>query len=110
MKTAKPKSRTVRPPKKSGNLVNLRLYVAGQTTKSIAAFSNLKRTCEEFLPGKYSIEVIDLTKNPQLARGDQILAVPTVVRSLPEPIRKMIGDLSNREKLLIGLDIRELAV
>jgi len=105
MKTAKPKSAS----KKNGCVLNLRLYVAGQTPKSIAAFSNLKRTCEEFLPGKYNIEVIDLTKNPQLARGDQILAVPTVVRNLPTPIRKMIGDLSNREKLLIGLDIKDHA-
>ena len=84
----------------------LRLYVAGQTPKSINAFANLKRACDEHLPGKYKIEVIDLTKNPQLARGDQILAVPTVVRSLPTPIRKMIGDLSNQEKLLIGLDFK----
>lgn len=88
----------------------LRLYVAGQTPKSIAALSNLKRVCDECLPGKYSIEVIDLTKNPQLARGDQILAVPTVVRRLPPPIRKLIGDLSNRDKLLIGLDIQNYAV
>ena len=110
MKTSKLKSRPVSRAKQARDIVNLRLYVAGQTPKSIAALSNLKRTCEEFLPGKYHIEIIDLTKNPQLARGDQILAVPTVVRSLPQPIRKMIGDLSNREKLLIGLDIQDLAV
>jgi len=91
------------------DLTTLRLYVAGQTPKSIAAFGNLKRACDEFLAGKYEIEVIDLTKNPQLARGDQILAVPTVVRRLPTPIRKLIGDLSNREKLLIGLDIHPAA-
>jgi circadian clock protein KaiB len=90
--------------------MTLRLYVAGQSAKSITAFANLKRACEENMPGKYKIEVIDLTKNPQLARGDQILAVPTVVRSLPTPIRKMIGDLSNKEKLLIGLDFQNRAV
>jgi circadian clock protein KaiB len=84
----------------------LRLYVAGQTPKSLAAFANLKRICEEHLKGKYSIEVIDLLKNPQLAAGDQILAIPTLVRKLPEPIRKIIGDLSNTERVLVGLDIR----
>jgi len=83
----------------------LRLYVAGQTPRSIAALANLKQVCEERVPGKYQIEVIDLLKKPQLASGDQILAVPTLVRSLPQPIRKIIGDLSNKEKLLIGLDI-----
>jgi circadian clock protein KaiB len=93
-------------PKPAAEIMRLKLYVAGQTPKSITAFANLKRACEEHLPGKYEIEVIDLTKNPQLARGDQILAVPTVVRSLPKPIRKMIGDLSNKEKLLIGLDLQ----
>ena len=96
--------------KRNGNIMVLRLYVAGQTPKSITAFANLKRACEETMPGKYEIDVIDLTKNPQLARGDQILAVPTVVRSLPKPIRKMIGDLSNREKLLIGLDFQNRTV
>ena len=99
---AAPQSRS----KRDGQITTLRLYVAGQTPKSITAFANLKRACDEHLPGKYKIEVIDLTKNPQLARGDQILAVPTVVRSLPRPIRKMIGDLSNKEKLLIGLDLQ----
>lgn len=84
----------------------LRLYVAGQTAKSVAAFANLKRLCEEHLHGCYSIEVIDLLENPQLAKGDQILAVPTLVRKLPEPIRKIIGDLSNTERVLVGLDIR----
>jgi circadian clock protein KaiB len=98
-----------RRPRQNGRLTTLRLYVAGQTPKSIAAFANLKQACDEHLPGKYKIEVIDLTKSPQLARGDQILAVPTVVRSLPKPIRKMIGDLSNREKLLIGLDLQSWA-
>lgn len=86
----------------------LRLYVAGQTPKSVTALSNLKKYCEEFLQGKYTIEVIDLLKNPQLAEGDQILAVPTLVRKVPEPIRKIIGDLSNQEKVLVGLDVRPL--
>jgi circadian clock protein KaiB len=83
----------------------LRLYVAGQTPKSLTAFANLKKICEEHLAGKYSIEVIDLLENPQLAEGDQILAIPTLVRKLPEPIRKIIGDLSNMEKVLIGLNL-----
>jgi circadian clock protein KaiB len=83
----------------------LRLYVAGQTPKSIAAFVNLKKICEEHLAGRYRIEVIDLLRNPQLARGDQILAVPTLVRNLPVPVRKIIGDLSNTERVLIGLDL-----
>jgi circadian clock protein KaiB len=86
--------------------VLLRLYVAGQTPRSIAAFANLKRICEEHLAGRYQIEVVDLIQNPQLARGDQILAVPTLVRRLPEPVRKIIGDLSNSERVLVGLDIR----
>jgi circadian clock protein KaiB len=85
---------------------NLRLYVAGQTPKSIAAFTNLKKICEEYLAGKYQIEVIDLLKNPQLAKGDQIIALPTLVRKLPEPIKKIIGDLANTERVLVGLDIR----
>lgn len=84
----------------------LRLYVAGQTSKSLVAFANLKRICEEHLAGRYRIEVIDLLVNPQLARGDQILAVPTLVRKLPEPLKKIIGDLSNTERVLIGLDVR----
>jgi len=84
----------------------LRLYVAGQTTKSVAALANLKRYCEEYLVGRYTLEVIDLLQNPQLAEGDQILAIPTLVRKVPEPIRKIIGDLSNEEKVLVGLDIR----
>ena len=85
----------------------LRLYVAGQTPKSIAAFANLKKICEEHLAGEYHIEIIDLLKQPQLASGDQILAIPTLVRKLPSPIRKIIGDLSNTERVLVGLDIRE---
>ncbi len=84
----------------------LRLYVAGQTPKSLAAFANLKKICEEHLSGKYRIEVIDLLEHPQLARGDQIVAVPTLVRQLPPPLRKIIGDLSNTEKVLVGLDIK----
>jgi circadian clock protein KaiB len=84
----------------------LRLYIAGQTQKSVTAFANLKRICEEHLKGEYRIEVIDLLKNPQLARGDQILAVPTLVRKLPEPMKKIIGDLSNEARVLVGLDIR----
>jgi circadian clock protein KaiB len=84
----------------------LRLYVAGNTAKSITALNNLKKYCEEHLKGKYKIEVIDLLVQPQLAAGDQILAVPTLVRKVPEPIRKIIGDLSNEEKVLVGLNIR----
>ncbi len=84
----------------------LRLYVAGHTARSIAAFDNLKRICEEHLEGKYHIEVIDLLKNPELAKGDQILAVPTLVRKLPPPLKKIIGDLSNRVRVLVGLDLR----
>lgn len=85
---------------------NLRLYVAGQTPKSMTAIANLKRLCDEHLPGRHRIEVIDLMENPKLARTDQILAIPTLVRSLPNPIRKVIGDLSNSERVLVGLDIR----
>ena len=84
----------------------LRLYVAGNTAKSKLALTNLKRYCEEHLKGKYLIEVIDLLKQPQLAEGDQILAIPTLVKKVPEPIRKIIGDLSNEEKVLVGLNIR----
>jgi circadian clock protein KaiB len=86
-------------------LFQLRLYVAGQTPKSQTALTNLKRICETHLNGEYTIEVIDLTKNPQLAVSDQILAIPTLVRRLPEPIIKIIGDLSNEERVLVGLDI-----
>jgi circadian clock protein KaiB len=85
----------------------LRLYVAGKTDKSVTAFANLKSYCEEHLQGVYSIEVIDLLENPQLAEGDQILAIPTLVRKVPLPIRKIIGDLSDKERVLVGLDIRE---
>ena len=90
----------------SSEFWELRLYVAGQTPNSLRAFANLKKICEEHLKGKYKIEVIDLIKNPQLAAGDQILAIPTLVRKLPEPLRKIIGDLSNTERVLVGLDIR----
>jgi len=100
-------------PKKSKTVAvdvqyQLRLYVAGQTPKSIAAFDNLKRICAEHLEGICSIEVIDLLVSPQLAKGDQILAVPTLVRKLPEPVKKIIGDLSNTERVLVGLDIKPL--
>jgi circadian clock protein KaiB len=84
---------------------NLRLYVAGQTPKSVTALANLKKICEQHLPEKYHIEVIDLVRNPQLARTDQILAIPTLVRNLPTPIKKIIGDLSNTEKVLLGLEL-----
>ena len=84
----------------------LRLYVAGQTPNSMKALANLRKIAEEHLKGKYTIEVVDLLKNPQLAAGDQILAIPTLVRKLPEPIRKIIGDLSNTERVIVGLDIR----
>jgi circadian clock protein KaiB len=84
----------------------LKLYVAGQTKKSIAAFTNLKKICDEHLAGKYSIEIVDLLKNPTLAKGDQILAIPTVVRQLPPPVKKLIGDLANTERVIVGLDIK----
>jgi circadian clock protein KaiB len=83
----------------------LRLYVAGQTPKSLAAFSNLRKICETHLAGRYEIEVIDLLEHPQLARGDEIIAVPTLVRKLPEPIKKLIGDLSDTERVLVGLQL-----
>jgi len=91
-----------------GEKWELRLYVAGQTPKSVLALKNINRYCKENLEGKYSIEVIDLLKNPQLAEGDQIFAIPTLVRKFPEPIRKIIGDLSNEERVLVGLNIRAL--
>src|SRR3954471_4333196 len=87
--------------RKASEFWELRLYVAGQTTKSVAAFANLKKICDEHLTGKYTIEVIDLLEHPQLARGDQIVAIPTLVRKLPEPIRRIVGDLSNTEKALV---------
>ena len=103
MEKLKPRART----RHSSKTYQLRLYVAGQTPKSLAAFANLKKICEEHLPGQYEIEVIDLLKKPQLASGDQILAIPTLVRKLPSPIKKIIGDLSNTERVLVGLDLRE---
>ena len=105
------------PPKRTGaksseaeepphELWRLRLYVAGQSPKCLTAFANLKKICEEHLAGEYEIEIIDLLERPQLASGDQILAIPTLVRRLPEPMRKIIGDLSNTERVLVGLDLR----
>jgi circadian clock protein KaiB len=88
---------------------DLRLYIAGRTPKCVAAFTNLKKLCEEHLAGQYRIEVIDLVENTQLAKGDQILAIPTLVRKLPAPIKKIIGDLSNTERVLVGLDLRPRA-
>jgi len=95
-----------KPAKASQPEWQLRLYVAGATAKSVAALANLRRMCEEHLAGRYEIEVIDLLVNPKLAAGDQILAVPTLVRKFPEPIRKIIGDLSNEERVLVGLDVK----
>ncbi|HVT79364.1 MAG TPA: circadian clock KaiB family protein [Phycisphaerae bacterium] len=100
----RPAARAPRP-----NQWNLRLYVAGQTPKSLAAFANLRRLCEQHLNGRYTIEVIDLVKNPQLAQSDQIFAVPTLVRKIPVPIKKIIGDLSNTERFLIGFDLKPQA-
>ncbi len=94
------------PPPPSDDRWELRLYVAGKTTKSVAALANLQRYCAQYLEGRYSLEVIDLLEHPQLAEGDQILAIPTLVRRVPEPLRKVIGDLSNEERVLVGLDIR----
>ena len=85
---------------------NLRLYIAGDTSRSIAALTNLQRICDEHLAGQYHVEVVDLLKSPQLAAGDQIIAVPTLVRRLPAPLKKIIGDLSNSEQVLVGLDLR----
>lgn len=100
-----PRKRSAKPAKKKDAPYMLRLYVAGQTPRCVTAFANLKRICEEHLAGQYQIQVIDLLENPQLARGDQILAIPTLVRKLPEPVRKIIGDLSNTERVLVGLDL-----
>jgi circadian clock protein KaiB len=97
--------------RKNGNTVDdekweLRLYTAGQTPKSLAAIRNLKKVCEEHLAGRYQIEVVDLLKNPRLAKDDQIVAIPTLVRKLPDPVRKIIGDLSDTERALVGLQLR----
>jgi circadian clock protein KaiB len=98
--------KTIKTASESTEHWDLRLYVAGQTARAVTAFQNLQKICEKHMPGQYRIEVIDLLKNPQLAKGDQILAVPTLVRKLPEPVRKIIGDLSNTERVLVGLDLR----
>jgi circadian clock protein KaiB len=105
---AKTKARPRKPPTRKAALWNLRLYVADQTPNSVRAIANLKSLCEEHLKGRYQIELIDLRKNPQLARGDQIVAVPTLVRRLPTPLRTVIGDLSNTVQLLVGLDLRKV--
>ena len=94
------------PDGRTAKLWQLRLYVAGQTPKSLTAFSNLKKICESHLNGRYRIEVIDLMEQPQLSKGDQILAIPTLVRKLPQPVRKIIGDLSDANRVLVGLDLR----
>jgi circadian clock protein KaiB len=85
---------------------NLRLYIAGQTPKSIAALANLRRICDEHMQGQYEVEVIDLMENPHLAQKDQIVAIPTLIRKLPEPLKRIIGDLSNTERVLVGLDLQ----
>lgn len=103
---SKRRLRVPRPQRSNGDFFELRLYIAGQTSRSLAALANLKRICEEHLQGRYRLEVIDLLEHPQLARGDQILALPTLVRKLPEPIRKLVGDLSDTESALVGLDLR----
>jgi circadian clock protein KaiB len=98
--------------RKNGDAVEkweLRLYTAGQTPKSLAAIKNLKRVCEEHLPGRYDIEIVDLLKNPRLAKDDQIVAIPTLVRKLPVPLRKIIGDLSDTERTLVGLQLRQVS-
>ena len=101
----KAKSSSTAPPPQSPHIIQLRLYVAGQTPRSLAALTNLKRICDEHLEGRYDLKVIDLIKQPQLAQGDQILAIPTLVRNLPTPILKIIGDLSNVDRVLVGLDL-----
>ncbi|HXV81873.1 MAG TPA: circadian clock KaiB family protein [Candidatus Binatia bacterium] len=101
-----PNANLTKMPKPHNDTWVLRLYVAGQTPKSVTAFANLKKICAEYLEDKYRIELIDLLENPQLAQGDQILAIPTLVRNLPTPMRKIIGDLSNTERVLVGLDLR----
>ena len=104
-KRSGPKSR-VRANPKAAQRWELRLYTAGQTPRSLASFANLKKICETHLRGKYRLEVIDLLVNPELARADQIIAIPTLVRKLPPPVKKIIGDLSNTERVLVGLDLR----
>jgi len=104
----KPQARPRKPDSRKPVVWSLRLYVAGQSPKSIRAIANLKRLCEEHLKGRYRIELIDLRKNPHLARGDQIVAIPTLVRRLPLPLRTIFGDLSNSVQLLVGLDLRKV--
>jgi circadian clock protein KaiB len=99
---SKTAGKTTAPPK---NKWMLRLYVAGEASKSLTAFTNLKKICEEYLPHRYAIEVIDLAKHPELAQKDQIVALPTLVRKLPEPVRRVIGDLSNLDRVLVGMDL-----
>jgi circadian clock protein KaiB len=106
MKTKTVQRRAAGTPPTPTKLWQLRLYVAGQTPKSLTAFSNLKKICEIHLKGRYHLEVVDLLVQPQLAKGDQILAIPTLVRKLPQPMRKIIGDLSDTERVLVGLDLR----
>jgi len=108
----KAKSRRTSKPRKTrapSEFFDLRLYIAGQTARSLAALANLQRICDEHLEGRYRLEVIDLLERPQLARGDQIFALPTLVRKLPVPIRKLVGDLSDTERALVGLDLRPRA-
>jgi len=107
--TSARRSRKPRKTHATTGFFDLRLYIAGPTARSLAALTNLKRICDEHLEGRYRIEVIDLLEHPQLARGDQILALPTLVRKLPKPIRKLIGDLSDTERVLVGLDLRPRA-
>jgi circadian clock protein KaiB len=107
--TSRPSPRPPRAPRPSSEYL-LRLYVAGQTPRSLQAFATLKQICETHLAGRYEIEVVDLLKNPALARGDQILALPTVVRQLPPPVKKLIGDFSDTERVLVGLDLRPMKV
>jgi circadian clock protein KaiB len=109
MRTSKVKAKPPKAPatdNTTNDTLELRLYVAGQTPKSLIALKNLKKICEEHLQGRYRLHVIDLVKTPQLAQDDQILAIPTLVRNLPQPIRKIIGDLSDTQRVLVGLDIR----
>ena len=107
-KTGKQLRSVIRPDRPKEEKWQLRLYIAGNTPKSAAALINLKKYCEEHLSNRYELEVIDLLINPQLAAGDQILAIPTLVRKMPVPVRKIIGDLSNEEKVLVGLDLRPI--
>ncbi len=109
MKTTEPKSTPpeAKPHKLEADHYVLRLYIAGQTPKSVKAITNLKKICEENLQGRYKLEVIDLYQSPQLAQGEQIIAVPTLIKKLPPPLRRIIGDMSNTERVLVGLDLRK---